>query len=210
MNSKVQRLDPKWRSAAAAASDAETKNDEQIELRRVECFLTEPLFKRFLRRLFPDQRRQERQPIPPLVGYLGTAHSSKSYDLGDISLTGFCLLTDERWVPGTEMPVTLKRTDPLAKSDLDCFTVQAKVVRCAKDGVGFSILLSEEESDAVYGNSLRVKWVTRGQMEQFLQRLREQPGSEGSLGEEPFRSESTTGAPSRAGGRLKTVFEGGR
>ena len=76
-------------------------NKEQIELRRVECFVTESLLKRILRRIFPDQRKQERMPSPPLVAYLGTQSASRPYDIGDISLTGFCLLTSERWMPGT-------------------------------------------------------------------------------------------------------------
>src|ERR1700757_2948637 len=158
---------------AIAETGAGTKNDRQVELRRVECFLTESLFKRFLRRVFPDQRRQERQPVPPLVGYLGTACSSKPYELGDVSLTGFCLLTDERWIPGTEMPITLKRTNLPDESDLDYFTVQATVVRCGNNGVGFSIVLSEEGSMAAYGNPLRVRWVTHSDMERFLQRLKQ-------------------------------------
>jgi hypothetical protein len=198
------------RYAAVAENAIGTQNDEEIELRRVECFLTESLFKRILRRVFPDRRKQERLPVPPLVGYLGTASSSKTYELGDISLTGFCLLTDERWIPGTEMPITLQRTNLLTEEDSDCFTVQATVVRCDKDGVGFSIVLCEEDSLAAYGNPLRVKWVTHAQMEQFLQRLKEQPGTNGSPVEGPNSAESTAGAQARAQARLNAAFEGGR
>ncbi len=210
MSSNVQGLQPKTRHAAVAENGTGTKNGEQIELRRVECFLTESLFKRILRRVFPDRRKQERLPVPPLVGYLGTVSSSKPYDLADISLTGFCLLTDERWIPGTEMPITLQRTNLPSEKDIDCFTVQATVVRCDKDGVGFSIVLCEENSLAAYGNPLRVKWVTHSQMEQFLQRLKEQPGSEGLPVEGPSPAESTTGATARARARLNAVFADGR
>ncbi|MGA9587825.1 MAG: PilZ domain-containing protein [Terracidiphilus sp.] len=184
-------------------------NNEQIELRRVECFLTESLFKRILRRVFPDRRKQERLPVPPLVGYLGTVSSSKQYDLGDISLTGFCLLTDERWIPGTEMPITLQRTNLPQENDNDSFTVQATVVRCDKDGVGFSIVLCEEDSLAAYGNPLRVKWVTRAQMEQFLQRLKEQPESQEPAVEGPIPAESTAVRQARPGARLKAAFDDG-
>ena len=149
-------------------------NAERIELRRVECRLTESLWKRVLRLMFPDQRKQERLPTPPLVGYLGTARASKPYELGDISVTGFCLLTDERWISGTEMPITLQRTNLPEQNDKDSFTVQATVVRSNGEGVGFSIVLSEEESNAVHGNPLRVKWMTRVEMEQLLKRLKEQ------------------------------------
>jgi hypothetical protein len=208
MSSNVQGIKPQTRNAAVTESGAGTKNDGQVELRRVECFLTESLFKRFLRRVFPDQRRQERHPMPPLVGYLGTACSSEPYDLGDISLTGFCLLTDERWIPGTEMPITLKRTNLPAESDVDYFTVQATVVRCDKNGVGFSILLSEEGSRAAYGNPLRVRWVSRAEMGQFLHCLKEQTDSPVPQLEGPTPAATRTGSQARAGSRLKAAFEG--
>ena len=207
MSSNVQGRETEVRNTAAAGNGVGSRDDEQIQLHRVECILSESLFKRILRRVFPDQRKQERQLLPPLVGYLGTTNASKPYDLGDISLTGFCLLTDERWIPGTEMPVTLRRMKLPPEEELDCFTVQATVVRCGENGVGFSIVLSEEESNAAFGNSLRVRWVTRAEMEQFLQRLKEQPGSEEIQVEEP--AATTSGAPARAGGQLKAAFEGG-
>lgn len=201
MSSNSQMLKQETADGTVAANKSGTKNGEEIELRRVECYLTESLFKRILRRIFPDQRKQERLPVPPLVAYLGTASATKPYDLADISLTGFCLLTDERWIPGTEMPVTLQRTNWPAENDADCFTVQATVVRCDKEGVGFSIVLCEENSQAAYGNPLRVKWVTKGEMERFLKRLKEQPSSQ-----LPQSGEQT--AKTKA--RLKTAFEGGR
>jgi len=210
MSSNVEWLEATRRNAAIAESGIDTRSSEEIDLRRVECFLTESLFKRILRRLFPDQRKQQRQSVPPLVGYLGTAHSSKPYELGDISLTGFCLLTDERWIPGTEMPITLKRTNLPPENDLDCFTVQATVVRCGKDGIGFSIVLCEEDSAAMYGNELRVRWVTRAEMEHFLERLKDQPGSPELQERVSIPAESTLGVQARARGRLKAAFEGGR
>lgn len=132
----------------------------------------ETLFKRLLRKVFPDERKQERISVPPLVGYLGTMRATTPYEIGDISSTGFCMVTDERWETGTEMPVTLQRTNVAEKSDFDCFTVQARVVRRGQAGVGFSIVLSEEESDAAHGNQLRVKWASKPEMERFLQRLK--------------------------------------
>jgi hypothetical protein len=192
--------------AVVGASDA--ASNQNIELRRVECFLTESLFKRILRRIFPDERRQERQPAPPLVAYLGTACASKPYDLGDISLTGFCLLTDERWLPGTEMPITLQSKNLPSGNEGNSFTVQATVVRCGQGGVGFSIVLSEENSQAAYGNPLRVQWVTRMEMESYLKRLKEQPGSEKPQIVEAVPTESAAGSAARA--EFRAAFESGR
>ena len=207
MSQNSQGLKLEMGSTMAAVRPAEIRGNERIELRRVECYLTDSLFKRVLRRIFPDERKQERHPAPPLVGYLGTASSSKPYDLGDISLTGFCLLTDERWIPGTEMPITLQTKNWPAENESDSFTVQATVVRCDKEGVGFSIVLSEEDSRAAYGNPLRVKWVSRTEMELFLKRVKEMPGSQAPQVEEAIPAESSK--PVRAQSGLKAAFEGG-
>lgn len=164
----TDRLD--WRPLIGARNAGQ----EVVEVRRVQCDVAEPLFKRLLRKLFPDQRKQERILVPPLVGYLGSVRSTKPYEVGDISLSGFCLLTEERWTPGTEMPITLERR-AVGDVDSEYFTVQATVVRCGSDGVGFSILLSESESNAAHGNRLRVRWASKTEMARFLWSLREQP-----------------------------------
>jgi hypothetical protein len=166
----------KWKTSAneMAGQDNELigQNDSAAQTRRVECLPCESLFKRFLRKVFPDQRKQERIPAPPLVGYLGMVRASEPYGVGDISLSGFCLVTNERWTPGTEMPITFQRTNMLGELEGDCFTVQATAVRSADGGVAFSILLSEEESIAVRGNPLQVRWASTQEMRLFLDRLK--------------------------------------
>jgi hypothetical protein len=137
----------------------------------------DPLFTRLLRMLFPDERRQERISVPPLVGYLGTMRATRPYEIGDISSSGFCLLTDERWETGTEMPITLQRTNLDGQTEAECFTVQATVVRSGEAGIGFSIVLSEEESNAAHGNRLQVRWASKAEMEGFLRRMQGEPDS---------------------------------
>lgn len=179
----TDRLD--WRPLIGAGGLGE----DALEVRRVKCDLTEPLLKRLLRKLFPDQRKQERIPVPPLVGYLGSVRSTKPYEVGNISLSGFCLLTEERWSLGTEMPITLER---ISESEVqsEYFTVQSTVVRSGDDGVGFSILLSEEESKAAHGNPLKVRWVSKPEMARFLRSLSEYPESPAQVG----NSDSTEAA----------------
>lgn len=168
MSSSVRELRP-----GISTSTRANASDEGFELQQVGCYLTDSLLKRVLRLVFPDRRKHERLVVPPLVGYLGTAQSSAPYQLTDISLSGFCMLTEERWTPGTEMPVTLQKTSLPDADDGECFTVQATVVRCGGDGVGFSILLSEENSQAAHGNRLRVKWISKPELDAFLKRLKE-------------------------------------
>lgn len=134
--------------------------------------LKEPLFKRILRKIFPDQRKQPRLPAPPLVGYLGTMRGSRPFEVADVGLGGFSLVTGERWEPGTEMPITLQRFNVGADEPEDRFTVQATAVRWTEDGVAFSIVLFEEESNAVSDNPLQVSWASREDMKLFLNRMK--------------------------------------
>ena len=98
------------------------------------------------------------------------------------------------------MPITLQRRSLPEGKDPESFTVQATVVRCAENGVGFSIVLSEENSQAAFGNPLRVRWITRGEMETFLTTLKGQPAEE----------DSASGTEMKAKPGLKAAFEGGR
>ncbi len=137
-----------------------------------EGLAAESLLKRLLRMMFPDQRKQQRITGPDLVGYLGRARASRPYGVSDVSLGGLFLVTQEGWLPGTEMPITLQRTNLAPDADEDCFTVQATVVRWADEGVGFSILLDEQESVALQGNPLHARWASREEMQLFLNRLK--------------------------------------
>ena len=110
--------------------------------------------------------------VPPVVAYLGNAGASEPLEVADISIGGFCLLTHDHWTPGTEMPITLHRTNVAPDQYEDRFTVQATVARWAEGGVGFSILLSEEESNAAQGNPLQVRWASKQEMQFFLERMK--------------------------------------
>jgi hypothetical protein len=70
------------------------------------------------------------------------------------------------------MPVTFQRINDSPDDQEDRFTVQATVVRWADGGVGFSVLLSEDDSRAAHGNPLHVRWASREEMQIFLARLK--------------------------------------
>jgi hypothetical protein len=103
----------------------------------------DPLMKRLMRWLVPDQRVANRHTMPPVVAYLGTLRSSKLYKIGDISVAGFYMVTEERWMIGTGFPLTLERTDEAAQGQT--LTVYSTVVRIGEDGVGFTFLQPKEE-----------------------------------------------------------------
>jgi len=126
-----------------------------------------PLMLRALHLLFPDQRMHRRIAMPPIIAFIGI--SSKRYVVGDISNSGLFLLTDDRWMPGSPMPLSLVRAD---SGDAEEFvTVEACVVRNAKDGVGFKFLLADSD-DVVDDSGLPgARWASASEMVQFLSGL---------------------------------------
>lgn len=133
--------------------------------------LRHPRIEPMIRRIFSDQRRYERFVLSNVVAYLGEAHASRPYRIGDLSVGGFCLLSDQAWTPGTEMPMTLQREEWDGEESAESITVQAIVVRRATGQIGFAIALSAEESIAYEENDGKL-WPTKAEMEQFLTNLR--------------------------------------
>lgn len=106
----------------------------------------DPLIKRLMRWLVPDQRVANRHMMPPLTAYLGMVRTSKEFKVADVSVAGFFMITEERWITGTGFPVTLERTDEAGRGRT--LTVYATVVRADEDGVGFSFLTADEEQQS--------------------------------------------------------------
>jgi hypothetical protein len=122
---KVIHTTPRWRETMKALS------------------VKHPLVKRLMRMLVPEQRVANRHGMPPVVAYLGMTRASKEYKIGDISVAGFYMVTEERWVQGSAFPVTLERTDEGAHGQM--LTVFSTVVRNGVDGVGFTFMKPAEE-----------------------------------------------------------------
>jgi len=127
----------------------------------------EPLMKRLIRWIVPDQRVANRHAVPPVVAYLGHVRSSKVYKIADISIAGFYMVTEDRWIPGTGFPVTLERTDEGALEQR--LTVYSTVVRVGEDGMGFTFLKpADEEQQSGENGTTRVDLT---QLAQFLKGL---------------------------------------
>ncbi|WP_109485916.1 PilZ domain-containing protein [Occallatibacter savannae] len=127
-----------------------------------------PRLEPIVRRFFSDQRKFSRLVLPNVVGYIGTAHSSRPHRIADISVGGFCMIIDDSWTPGTELPITLKREDWDGEESPQRVTVQARVVRSGQNGTGFSIALGSSTATDIYDDAHRIE---RKQMEEFLQEL---------------------------------------
>lgn len=128
----------------------------------------EPLMKRLIRWICPDQRVANRHAMPPLIAWLGTVRTSKEYKVGDVSVAGFYMITEDRWIPGTSFPVTLERTDEAGMGR--SLTVHATVIRSGEDGVGFTFLqnTAEQTADGPTGSDTRVDLT---KLAQFLKGL---------------------------------------
>ena len=129
----------------------------------------DPLITRFLRWIYPEQRNASRHFLPPLVALLGTEGSSHEYEIGDISVAGFYMLTSERWLPGTQIPVTLRRLDGDGEAE-NTIALQAIVIRSGPDGVGFAFVLTEA-GDSNHGDSPVEASAGEKALERFLKGL---------------------------------------
>jgi hypothetical protein len=92
-----------------------------------------------------ERRRAKRQESPNLVAHYWDGAAPSAHDIRDISSTGFYLMTEQRWYPGTVVTMSLQKTD-VADTDPDrSIMVNAKVVRLGTDGVGLALVMSEKQ-----------------------------------------------------------------
>lgn len=89
-----------------------------------------------------DRRRAYRRYVPGMVAHYFTGGAPKPHEVADISMTGFYVLTQDRWMPGTMIQMTLQK--PCAKGERkQSITVLARVVRRGSDGVAGEFVMSE-------------------------------------------------------------------
>jgi hypothetical protein len=111
---------------------------------------------RLLRWMFPelviqepeqpvDRRRADRQSLSGLIAYYFTGGSPEPQKIANISVTGFYLRTDERWMPGTIVRMTLQRLGSKGDDPSDTITVNSRIVRWGEDGEGFEFILADPE-----------------------------------------------------------------
>ncbi len=94
--------------------------------------------------LVPYRPRQERRPAPEFVVYFPDGEARKSAGIKDISSTGVYLLTDERWLPGTHVQLTLQRKGEFEEELKRRVTLKSRVVRWGEHGVGLAFTLPDD------------------------------------------------------------------
>ncbi len=102
--------------------------------------------KRWLNPVAPassDRRRAHRRYVPGMVAHYYTGGSPKPHEVADISMTGFYLLTEDRWMPETMILMTLQK--PCAKGERkQSIAVLSKIVRRGSDGVAAQFVMPED------------------------------------------------------------------
>ena len=109
-------------------------------------------------------RRAERRPAHGFVAHYSSGGAARQDDIKNISSTGLYLLTEERWLPGTVIPVTLQMQSPLKEISERQITVQAKTVLWGEDGVGFSFVLPDDPNARPWKFLLRMRQSNRSRM----------------------------------------------
>ncbi len=88
-----------------------------------------------------SQRRAPRIDNPGLVGYFYTSGKAEPHEIRNFSVTGFYMKTDERWLPGTVIRVTLQMADTDGSNPGDTLTLHSRVVNWDEHGGGFEFVL---------------------------------------------------------------------
>lgn len=118
-----------------------------------------------------EHRRSARSKTPPLIAYFWDGGHPVGHPVKDISSKGFFLATEERWLLGTLVMVTLQRTEPHpSRSDTPSIIVMAKVIHHGEDGVGFNFIPVDNASlgqKPGYGSHA----ADRKSLDRFLQHL---------------------------------------
>jgi len=122
--------------------EPELEDEEQLSMKlRFLCWLYPDLHLDKVKEKRSEERRAVRLPAPGLVAYFFTGGAPRPHPIKDISVTGFYMITNERWLPGTIVRVTLQMIDARAEGGRDSVTVHSRVVRWGPDGGGFEFVL---------------------------------------------------------------------
>lgn len=117
-----------------------------------------------------EHRKAARDRTPPLIAYFWDGGEPVAHPIKDISPKGFFLSTEERWLIGTLVMVTLQRTQTEPNRSDASIIVMSKVVHHGDDGVGFSFVPVESAAlGPKSGNGSHA--ADRKTLDRFLQRL---------------------------------------
>ena len=135
----VPHAQPEQKSKPASSQPVGTNGKKEDDSQSLKARL-----KRWLHPVTPpsDRRRAYRRYVPGVIAHYYTGGPPKPFDVADISMSGLYLLTDDRWMPGTMIQMTLQK--PCAKGERkQSITVLSRIVRRGSDGVGAEFVMPE-------------------------------------------------------------------
>ena len=138
------------------------------------------LRERFLLWLFPeagqtaDRREKPRLPAENLVAYCWTGGSPLECRIANVSQGGLYMVTDERWLPGTRVMMTLQNESADSEQPDAVSRVQSEVTRWGLDGIGCRFVDSDFV-DACSGLVMDGQVFDREAFERFLRLLSAPP-----------------------------------
>jgi hypothetical protein len=123
----------------------------------------------FKRLSFAEHRKAQRMKGPLLVAYYWDGATPAAHEIPNISSTGLYLVTEERWLPGTMVTMTLQRTDiAVGHSGTNShLAVLSKVVRVDEHGVAFTFIPLE-----AHPGDLKSKPADRNAIVKFVEQIR--------------------------------------
>ena len=95
-----------------------------------------------------ERRGATRKRWPRLVACDVSGSTLPVHGVRDISATGLYLITPERWPVGTQLKLSLQRTDEAGPDFARPITVEMRVTRWGADGLGMEFLKSDTEHSA--------------------------------------------------------------
>ncbi len=104
----------------------------------------------------PHRKRAERRPVPDLAAYHWSGAGLRQEGVKDISSTGVYLLTQERWLPGEVVSVTLQRKGPPEQISERRITLKTMAVRWGEDGVALSFVLPNDLDVRLWDSPLKL------------------------------------------------------
>jgi len=102
-----------------------------------------------------ERRISPRRRWPHLAAFDAEGESLALHGVRDISTTGLYIVTHERWPIGTQVRLSLQRTDGLDDSSMIPTAVELRVSRWGEDGVGLEFVKADPEHAALMSMHVR-------------------------------------------------------
>jgi hypothetical protein len=103
----------------------------------------------------PHRERAERRPVPELSAYHWSGAGLRQEGVKNISSSGLYLLTQERWLPGESVSLTLQRKGPPETVSVRRITLKTVAARWGEDGVALSFVLPRDLEVRLWDSPLR-------------------------------------------------------